>query len=69
MSEEHLTRIENKIDTVNQDIEELKAQVTAINMTMAKQRGFVAGFAAAFTLLWATIAGLALYIWHNVIGQ
>lgn len=69
MSEERLMRIENKIDTVDQDIDELKAQVTAINVAMAKQRGFVAGFSAAFTFLGATIAGLALYIWHNVIGQ
>lgn len=33
-----------------------------------KQKGFVAGFAAAFTLLWTMLVGLAVYIWQRHFG-
>jgi len=33
-----------------------------------KQRGFIAGFSAAFSLLVTTVIGLVVYIWQRQFG-
>ena len=62
MSEARLARIEGKLDELEEDMSEIK-------QAMAKQRGFVAGFSAAFTMLWAALVGLGIYIWKHISGN
>jgi hypothetical protein len=53
-------------------IENDKEQFAMINVKLdalleanAKQRGFLAGFSAAFSLLASAVIGLGLYIWNH----
>jgi hypothetical protein len=55
-----LKRIEDRIDHLTADVSEIKT-------TLAKQKGFIAGFSMAFTLLWGMLIGLVVYIWQTYV--
>jgi hypothetical protein len=57
-----------QLDRIEEKLDELDKRTADIEQTMAKQRGFVAGFAAAFTLLWGSVIGLGIYIWQKHFG-
>jgi len=54
-----LNRIEARLDR-------LDAKLDQVNERLAKQGGFVAGFASAFTLLASAVVGLVVYIWNHM---
>lgn len=63
-------------ELLKQHMENDKEQFDAINRKLDmlleahhKQKGFIAGFSAAFTLLAATVVGLVAYVWRQVMGS
>lgn len=59
--EEHARQDEKRFDSIEKKLDML---IEAHN----KQKGFVAGFAAAFSMLWTALVGLAVYIWQKHFG-
>lgn len=44
---------------------EINRKLDVLLEAHAKQKGFVAGFSAAFSLLVSTVVGLVIYIWNH----
>jgi hypothetical protein len=69
----HSDQDERNFDRLSEDLKEIRAdvkavsqKVVAISQALEKQKGYVAGFASAFTLLMSMVIGLAVYIWNNL---
>ena len=66
MSEiERLAKVEERVETMVSSLEQIQSDVREVRDGMAKQRGFVAGFSAAFTLMWAVITGVVIHFWRT----
>ena len=48
--------------------DKLEAKLDVLIEAHSKQRGFIAGVSAAFSLLATTIVGLIVYIWQRSVG-
>lgn len=57
---------EARLDRLETRLDKLDAKLDELNERLAKQGGFVAGFASAFTLLASAVIGLAVYIWNHL---
>lgn len=44
---------------------EINKKLDVLVEANAKQKGFIAGFSAAFSLLVSTVVGLIIYIWNH----
>lgn len=66
MSTEKLLELHMEQDKERFDA--IEAKLDVLIESHNKQRGFVAGFAAAFTLLWTALVGLAVYVWQRHFG-
>jgi wobble nucleotide-excising tRNase len=58
-----LADIEQKVDELKHDIESLKAQVTKLNDTMNKYKGFAGGVMFVITAVWAFLQ----LVWTQVV--
>lgn len=56
---ENFTELREEFKAVRKDVSEIK-------LALEKQRGFIAGFSAAFSLLVSAIVALGAYIWNNM---
>ena len=56
---ENFTELRDEMKAVRSDVGEIK-------LALEKQRGFIAGFSAAFSLLVSAIVALGAYIWNNM---
>lgn len=45
--------------------DKIDAKLDALILAQSKQKGFIAGFSAAYSLLAASVVGLILYIWNH----
>jgi hypothetical protein len=61
LQEKRLARIEDRLDHLTSDVSEIKT-------SLARQKGFISGFAAAFSLLWGIVIALGAYIWKQFHG-
>lgn len=61
MFEQHARDDKEQFDEINKKLDML---IEAHN----KQKGFIAGFSAAFSMLIATVIGLVIYVWRQVTG-
>ena len=68
MSEARLAVAEQHIETLDERLRDLQKDVREIRDSLHKQRGFVAGFSAAFSLLWAALAGVGVALWRHITG-
>ena len=48
--------------------DKIDAKLDALIAAQNKQKGFIAGFSAAFSLLVTTVVGLIVYIWLKQYG-
>lgn len=48
--------------------DEINSKLDTLIEAQHKQRGFLAGFSAAFSLLVTTVVGLIVYIWQRQFG-
>lgn len=62
MSGERLATVEARVEHIDTRLDQLAADVREIRDTLSKQRGFVAGAAAAFTLVWSAITAAVAYL-------
>ena len=62
---ERLAKVEERVNSIDARLEKIQGDVREVRDGFAKQRGFVAGFSAAFTLLWAVITGVVIHFWRT----
>lgn len=48
--------------------DKIEAKIDLLIAAHSNQKGFIAGFSAAFSLLITTVVGLAVYIWQKHFG-
>ena len=70
-----LSKVEARVDEISaglhdlrgdiKDLHQLRVDVRDIRESLHKQRGFVAGFSAAFAFIWTVIGGLATWLWSK----
>lgn len=68
-------RVEARVEEISAGLHELKGDVKDLHQlrndirdireSLHKQRGFMAGFSAAFTLIWTVVGGLFAWAWGN----
>ena len=54
----HMEQDQKQFDQIN-------AKLDTLIKANEKQRGFIAGFSAAFSLLVSAVVGLVIYIWNH----
>jgi F0F1-type ATP synthase assembly protein I len=57
---------QGRLDRIDERLDKLDTKLDALSERMASQRGYVAGFASAFTFLASTVVGLVIYIWKHL---
>lgn len=61
---QRLTRVEQRVDTLHDNVEKINENVAALDMSVKQRGSFVAGAIAAVTAVWSVI-GLAAAFFFN----
>lgn len=60
--------LKQHFDQDDKRFDKIDAKLDMLIAVQNKQKGFIAGFSAAYSLLAATVIGLVLYIWRTWTG-
>lgn len=63
--ERHEATDDKRFEGIDRRFDEVNAKLDEILTSQSKQKGFIAGFSAAFSLLVSTVLGLIVYIWQH----
>ena len=63
---DHSAQDKENFERISDELKEIRTEVKGISEVLQKQRGFIAGFSSAFTLLVTMLVGLVVYIWNNM---
>lgn len=61
----HMEQDEKRFDNIDERFNALDHKLDVLIEAHNKQKGFIAGFSAAFSLLASMVVALAVYIWQN----
>lgn len=64
-TEARLAVIEQQLADGKEKMNSMETKIDGLADTMSKQRGFIAGFSAAFSMLATALIGLVVYIWQT----
>jgi len=64
----HFKQDDERFAALDAKIAAIDAKIDMLLEAHHKQRGFLAGFSMAFTLLASAVAGLVAYVWKQLTG-
>ena len=64
----HIKQDDERFAALDAKIAAIDAKIDMLLEAHHKQRGFLAGFSMAFTLLASAVAGLVAYVWRQLTG-
>lgn len=67
--EMHFAQDKEQFESINKKFEAIDTKLDRLIEAHHKQRGFIAGFSMAFSLLAASVMAMAAYVWRTMTGQ
>lgn len=64
--EQHTKQDAENFSELREEMRGVREDLGEVKLALEKQRGFIAGFSAAFSLLVSAVIALGAYIWNNL---